>query len=1205
MAPSNDPLSAFTGATDRTALPMHPELGVWGFRLTTVALCLLWAVCVVGREPLRAMAVTTLSAEGSAGIDSQLWRIAAEATMVLTEPLGWLRWVPLAALTILLAEAGVAYLAVSATWNVTRRRAQGAQRYYRVRTLSPVNRTALPDLRSGELWRALASAVRGKDERVALILSRSPNRPATLGIQLHSPSPLPTAAAEVALPESLARRRGGLQRRTTRGPVLPAPLPADARAAVPVGAISEARRVIEGVLKRADDTVMVEPADDPLRSAAKPGMALLSEDLTLRMGPNWPLRADTDDPGGLLRTMASSLAVPAGVVAQEYQIIVAPVVAPTSRRWYTRARWWSARLRRNDPMGLRPTTELTTLTEKLGDTPLALTIRLVVLVRSTRPDDLAAGRESLAVMRAALHGIESTWKLPMGSTVRQALVAAPQLRAPMRVPVAEDGPTQPPGLRRLLALGLGSAALVLLACLALGASYVVGSWRTAHDLPLWAGLALITVALAHGGIAAVTGLWRTALIQPWQAFLRVGRRQDTLDPLLAWSPLWRQPAILGSMEASRLWHLAGKQVEREVAWVPNRMLPVPESAFVPPGATDWLTIGHNFDSGGQLRPVGLPLKALHQMMHVTAGMGAGKSQAAAAMCAQLIPHGFIVLDGKGDDEGGSLAAVVRKLIPPSEEHRLTFLNVLETAYPIGLNPIYHFMVAMEQATSKADRDLSFNAALGLILGLFERLDPERWQSSPGMQQYALMGSHLVLRTGSSRPGAIPTMAKVARALEDATYRQSLIARYPFKTDLISRFWTERGEQLSEAQKTSLQALLRRLDLFMANPITRPMLTVERPSIDLQAAMDTGKIVFIPMPHRALGGLGPLVGMLVLQSLVAAAYARKGDALTRVTAPIFIDEVQVFIVNEQSPDLEQAFTQLRGFAVPLIVLHQTLDQLGKLESIFCINAANRLILRTGEPDASVYAKMYSQAGLKGEDIKAMEALHHQYAVTLGPNREQLVFSLYPNAWPTPPSIQLPPVDPALEWQTLSPPPDPRWSPDEAAVYGEVGRMIAEIIYRDPPPAAFERITGQFSKLPADLWDALLEQWDRMRAYHYSALLEHPALEPEQIRRQTWLTNLLASRGAVIEEALILRQELGLLAPAQSGTLSASISVDPAHQNPPPQDWQPRDEAARQATPALLAARPSAEELVRKRGVHPDEKPTIAVDLEKPDTPHARR
>jgi hypothetical protein len=456
----------------------------------------------------------------------------------------------------------------------------------------------------------------------------------------------------------------------------------------------------------------------------------------------------------------------------------------------------------------------------------------------------------------------------------------------------------------------------------------------------------------------------------------------------------------------------------------------------------------------------------------------------------------------------------------------------------------------------------------------------------------------VLRTGSSKPGEIPTMAKVARALEDAAYRQTLIERYPFKHDLIYRFWTERESALSEAQKSSLSALLRRLDLFMANPITRPMLTVEKPSVDLLEAMETGRIVIIPMPHRNLGGLAPLVGMLILQSVVAAAYARPGDALSRTTAPVFIDEVQVFIVNEQSPDLEHAFTQLRGFAVPLIVLHQTLDQLGKLESTFCINAANRLILRTGEPDASTSAKMYSQSGVTPEDIKGMEALHHQYAVTLGPNREQLMFSLRPNAWPVPPDHELPPYLGPTRWQYRNTPIDPATVNEaQAQKHRKLEHDLAAIAYAEVTPAAFDRITGQLALLPDAIWDVIMGHWDRLRRYHYEYLLENPGAEPAQLRRQTWLSNLVASRGAVFEEAVILRQELRAAANERDGVQRVATQAEraPAHLAPAPSALQP-DATTHPKPPAMPLPAVAKGEGRRDRRVNPDARPEIAGDFD---------
>jgi hypothetical protein len=355
-----------------------------------------------------------------------------------------------------------------------------------------------------------------------------------------------------------------------------------------------------------------------------------------------------------------------------------------------------------------------------------------------------------------------------------------------------------------------------------------------------------------------------------------------------------------------------------------------------------------------------------------------------------------------------------------------------------------------------------------------------------------------------------------------------------------------------------------------------MLTGERPSVDILEAMQMGRIVIIPMPHRNLGGLGPLVGMLILQSIVAAAYARPGDALSRVTAPVFIDEVQVFIVNGQSPDLDQAFTQLRGFGVPLIVLHQGLAQLGELEATFRINAANRLILRTSEPDAATYATMYSQYGVTAEDIKGMEALHHQYAVTLGPNREQLVFSLRPNAWPVPPATHdLPPYLGPAQWQRVDGPVDPAWSADEREARHKMNQVLMALIYHDVTPAQYAHITGQLAVLPERAWAALLAQWEVLRAFHTTYLLEHPGAVPDQHTRQTWLSNLAASRGAILEEALTLRQQVRMQRSATPAT--PTLPPLPLHPTPPDGLPPPRIDIPDATTLGPATQRPRPEEM----------------------------
>ncbi len=72
-------------------------------------------------------------------------------------------------------------------------------------------------------------------------------------------------------------------------------------------------------------------------------------------------------------------------------------------------------------------------------------------------------------------------------------------------------------------------------------------------------------------------------------------------------------------------------------------------------------------------------------------------------------------------------------------------------------------------------------------------------------------------------------------------------------------------------------------------------------------------------------------MLLVQSIISAAFLRPGDALSRVMVPFIVDEFQVCVTG-RSRDLRDAMTQLRGFGIGGIYAHQTLAQLGELKMV---------------------------------------------------------------------------------------------------------------------------------------------------------------------------------------------------------------------------------------------------------------------------------
>jgi hypothetical protein len=278
-----------------------------------------------------------------------------------------------------------------------------------------------------------------------------------------------------------------------------------------------------------------------------------------------------------------------------------------------------------------------------------------------------------------------------------------------------------------------------------------------------------------------------------------------------------------------------------------------------------------------------------------------------------------------------------------------------------------------------------------------------------------------------------------------------------------------------------------------------MLVQAQPLFDMRQAMIDRMIVLVPLPDVALGGLAGAIGMLILQCFVRAAFARPGSEQSRSSYPLVIDELQVLVGSGSAHDLETAITRLRSLGIPAVYAHQALAQLGDLRDLMLINATNRLILQTRDPDAALYARLYPAAGLTPADISGQPPDEHQYAVLRCDGRLAGPFSIRPLAWP------LPVAEPAragsqVNWQEIVPEPsDP------------ADRLILQLIYGLP---CEDRAVGALAELPRHAWERLLMRWDAIRLTQRSYILAHPGCIPQRNERQRWLTRLLVARPRVL-------------------------------------------------------------------------------------------
>jgi hypothetical protein len=385
----------------------------------------------------------------------------------------------------------------------------------------------------------------------------------------------------------------------------------------------------------------------------------------------------------------------------------------------------------------------------------------------------------------------------------------------------------------------------------------------------------------------------------------------------------------------------------------------------------------------------------------------------------------------------------------------------------------------------------------------------------------------------------PTLAAIKQVLQDEAYRNQLLNKCT-NVEVLT-FWRQTFPKTSAQQKSSLDALLRRLDDPLISELTRYLLTIERPTIDLGAAIHQGHIVVFALPHNTLGGLAPFVAMLVFFSIVRAAYHRPGTDQTRSTVPVIIDEFQQFVSHGDAGDVQAAISQLRALGIGLVLAHQSLSQLGTLRDELLQNVTNRLILQTGEPDASVYARMYANAGLTAGHIAGQHPREHQYAVLRGADGAAAMSSIQPLPWPKPASLRVTPS--RIRWYQERPSADP---PLQTPLTD--AEIIQLVYFCDDIAAAAERL----ARLSEAEWHALNDRWDQIRVAQRTVMLQHPGCIPNQDARQRWLSRLGFASPRVLAAASYLRQRW---------------SIDPAE---PPAPVAPR--ATKPAAPAAPSSSP---------------------------------
>jgi len=330
------------------------------------------------------------------------------------------------------------------------------------------------------------------------------------------------------------------------------------------------------------------------------------------------------------------------------------------------------------------------------------------------------------------------------------------------------------------------------------------------------------------------------------------------------------------------------------------------------------------------RRFGLKRADRRSHLYVIGKTGTGKSTLLENLIRQDITagEGLALLDPHGD--------LVERLVaasPPSRAHDLVFFDAPDEQQRLAFNPL--------AGVPHGKRAL---AASGL-LDVFKKLWADSW--GPRLE-HLLRNALLAL---FELPHA--TLADVLRLVADDAFRRAVGTR--LENAQVRTFWLHEYAGYPERLRAeAIAPLQNKVGAFLANPLLYRILTTTRPSLDLRAIMDTGRVLLVNLAKGKLGeDTAGLLGALLVSSLAAAAFSRADvPEHRRRDFWVYLDEFQSFTTLS----LATMLSELRKYRVGMVLAHQYLAQLEEpIRDAILGNAGTVIAFRLGFADAELLAE----------------------------------------------------------------------------------------------------------------------------------------------------------------------------------------------------------------------------------------------------------
>lgn len=332
-------------------------------------------------------------------------------------------------------------------------------------------------------------------------------------------------------------------------------------------------------------------------------------------------------------------------------------------------------------------------------------------------------------------------------------------------------------------------------------------------------------------------------------------------------------------------------------------------------------------------------------MYLVGKSGSGKSTALfnLAMHDIYAGEGVAVIDPHGD-----LAEAIIDALPPERTHEVCYLNVADTEFPVGFNPLAHVPPSRQPL-----------AASGVV-SAFKHLWRDSW--GPRLEHFLYNGVAALITS----PRA--TLIDLPRLYTDPQFRARIVDQVA--DPIIRRFWLEEYPSYDRHfQAEAAAPILNKVGQLAATPILRNILGQTSPKFDLSYAMNNRRILIanvappeterrrgILIANLAKGQIGEqaanLIGSLLISHLQLVAMARSELAPEkRVPFFVHVDEFQSFSTDAFASLLSEA----RKFGTHFCLANQFLEQVPQhIRAAALGNAGTLMVFRVSSNDAEILA-----------------------------------------------------------------------------------------------------------------------------------------------------------------------------------------------------------------------------------------------------------